>query len=616
MSKATQQRAKPVRERRLAPPQAHTDSPRGLKWGLADGIGLTFLIALGVAWPGAGDSTLFTAAVVATGGLACLPFAIVRWKEGSGPSGVAWVPVAAAALLVAWAGLSTALSGAPILVSLFGWFGRSDALILLIGVGALFASCLALTRCEVDRLVSWLLASGSLVVLWAGLQALGSPYPAASEYQGSNSSLLNPNFLAAATAILAVLALGRTLSVTRPVWERALTGVLALGLVALSLLSQSLQGPVTLLIGAGTAVAAWAVMRVRDRRSWVLAGIAVLLAGLLASLVGIALRWGPLSTVREIDTVRLRELYWEAAWRMLQGLPAFGSGPDGYVRYVAEFRAEDFITLRGASTRVSAAHDVPLQYGATLGWIGMIAWLVLAASVTILLAWRLLTVTDHMWLYASIVGAWIAYLAQSMISIDFPSLKALGWALAGLGLAFGLAHSYERPGRRSWTIVASGMLTVASVLAFGTQLNSTALGPGDDAIAAASSAATPCKLRMAVLKQLYDAGRIKQAEPVARSMWVDDSRCPALGPLVALVLANAGDLDAAREVAEQAVATDPLTAEAWFTLAAVAEREGDLDRARLALAEAQTLDDLDASTDISVNIREMAGRIGVERAAS
>ena len=609
MSNSIRRRATSAQARRTAYSPAYAEASANFRWSLADGLGLTLLVALGIAWPGAGDSTLFTAGVVATGALACLPFTIARWSSGSGPSGITWLPVAAAALLVVWAGLSTVFSGGPPLVSLFGWFGRSDGLILLVGVAALLVSSLALTRSEVDRLVSWLLASAALILFWATLQAFGSSYPPASEYQGSNSSLLNPNFLAAATAILAVLALGRALSVTRPVWERALTGVLALGLVALAFLSQSLQGPVTLAIGAGAAVAAWAVMRASDRRGWAIAGSAVVVAGSLALLVGIVLRWGPLALVREIDTVRLRELYWEAAWRMLQGLPAFGSGPDGYVRYIAEYRTEDFIALRGASTRVSAAHDVPLQYGATLGWIGLIAWLALAASVTIILAWRLLNVTDHLWLYASLVGAWVAYLAQSMISIDFPSLKALGWVLAGMGLAFCLAHPAERPDRRPWTFVASGVVALASVVAFATMVDATSLGPDDDAIAVASSAATPCKGRVAVLKQLYDAGRIPEADPVARAMWADDSRCPALGPLVALVLANAGDLEGARSVAEESVSTDPLTAEAWFTLAVIAEEQGDLVRVQSAVAEAERLDALDASTDISVAIADIRTRL-------
>ena len=608
MSNSIRRRATSAQARRTAYSPAYAEASASFRWSLADGLGLTLLMALGIAWPGAGDSTLFTAGIVATGALACLPFAITRWSSGSGPAGITWLPVAAAILLVAWGGLSTAFSGGPPFVSLFGWFGRSDGLLLLVGVAALFASSLALTRSEVDRLVSWLLASGALILFWATLQALGSSYPSASEYQGSSSSLLNPNFLAATTAILTVLALGRALTVTRPAWERALTGALALGLVALAFLSQSLQGPVTLAIGAGSAVAAWAVMRAGDRRGWAMAGVAVALAGSLALLFGIVLRWGPLAIVREIDTVRLRELYWEAAWRMLQGLPAFGSGPDGYVRYISEYRTEDFIALRGASTRVSAAHDVPLQYGATLGWVGLVAWLVLAASVTIILAWRLLTVTEHVWLYASLVGAWVAYLAQAMISIDFPSLKALGWVLAGLGLAYGLAHPAERPGRRQWTFLVSGVLAVASAVAFATMLSATALGPNDDSIAVATSSKAPCQVRMAILRDLYGAGRIQEANPVARSVWTDDSRCPALGPLVALVLANSGDLDEGRAVAEESVSTDPLTAEVWFTLAAIAEEQGDYDRALVAVAEAERLDTLDPSTDISADIQALTDR--------
>ena len=568
------------------------------RWSLADGLGLTLLVAMVFAWPAAGDATAVTATILTVGGLACLPFGWSRWKAGNSRR-IDLIPLGAGLVLVGWGVISAIGSGVPWQVSLFGWFGRSDGLLTLLAVLALLVSASSLTRSEVDRAVTWLLAAGAVLVVQAMGQLAGLNYPPRSQYDGLSAALGNPNFFAAASAVLAVLAVGRALSAQRAPWQRWSALALALGLATSSVLTQSVQGPVALIIGLIAGGVAWSLQHRGKGRGVALTVSALVLIGGIVGLALVVLQVGPFAAVRQAQTIGYREAYWEAAWRMMSGLPVFGSGPDGFSRYVAEFRTESYLQAPGSQIRVSAAHDIPLQYGATFGVVGLLAWLVLMVSVGALLVRALLRGIDQVWLAVSLAGAWVAYLAQAMISIDAPALKALGWVVTGLVIATAVGRESAGGGSAAWRPWLAGGLGLAAVLVWLPSISATATASQERTLEAAlvhvTNPLVPCPLRQQILVSLTQAAPLTELAPVANAALDADPRCAAMAPLVGEIVLQAGDLDGAQRAADIAVQTDPLAPSSWFVMSLVREAAGDQQGATQALEEAKRLAAIDPS---------------------
>ena len=382
---------------------------------------------------------------------------------------------------------------------------------------------------------------------------------------------------------------------------------MALG--SLCFLSQSLQGPLVLALGVVASGAFLLISRVR--RQAVATLVAAVAAALVAAIGVYAYinRLGPLGAIRDIDTVRFRERYWEAAWNIMLAKPLWGTGPDGYARYLSEYRSESYILSPGSTARVTAAHDVPLQVGSTLGIVALIAWVVLMISATVVMLLSAASSRNRL-LGAALFGGWIAYVSQSLISIDYPSLKSLGWLMLGLGLGFALANQHPPGTSHKGAFVASGALGLVCASMFATSL------AVDDGVTLSRSgehefsSLGPCSARTTNVEDLLRRGNIVGAVQAGERAYALDPRCPGLGNLVAVSLLNDDQLPKARAVAEETVVLDPLAPDAWLNLAFIAVAQGDQQGARVALGEATRLDSLDPSTDLGAPIADLQARLG------
>lgn len=101
------------------------------------------------------------------------------------------------------------LSGAPWPVSLYGWEGRQNGVLALVGVAILSAAAASLRPSEIAHLFTWLLLGGSILVLEAMPQLMGWDGFRTSEIAGVWAAVANPNVLAAMCGMLAALALAR-----------------------------------------------------------------------------------------------------------------------------------------------------------------------------------------------------------------------------------------------------------------------------------------------------------------------------------------------------------------------------------------------------------------------
>lgn len=591
------------------------------RWTLADGLGVVVgLTAL--AWlPGATDPVAFPKlTVLLAGALSLSPFVVRRIAGPRRPRLPQLLVVAAAPAIVLWALASLLASDAPWQSSLFGWWGRGVGWLALISVAILVVAGATLDRDEVRRTIDWILGSTAMAALMGLLQFSGVVSNEAGMGGAVTATMGNTNFSAAFFAITGTLAFGRAFQAKD--WRlRTAFGTLAAVLASLAWATATLQGPITLAVGlAAFLCLAGLSFRGRGQVFAIAGGAVVLIAG-VASASMTLLRIGPFSRLWEEETLIIREQYWLSGIEMLRALPVFGTGPDGFARYVSEFRPESYVRTVDPTIRVSAAHNVLLQVGATLGWPALLLWLVLFLGAAALVVVTVFRVKGHQRLTAATVAAGLAaYVAQGMISIDMLPLLVLGWALAGLGIgvsnssqpqvvipppkrsssrarreraAAASSSSPESQRQPTWAYVACAALAAAGLWIGGQmvaligkpQSNLTA----DELRDFVTNPAAPCPARLNVMSQYLTQLPAETARDYLSWATQVDDRCLPLITLEADIALQVGDVSAADIASDRAVELDPLMTDAWVVRGLALARKGDTVGAQAALDRAEQL---------------------------
>lgn len=289
------------------------------------------------------------------------------------------------------------------------------------------------TQRTVGQLVGAIVAAAGVVALYGIVEWLGADNGQSSGRFGDaiTSRLGNPNFagayLGSVTPLIAWLGLS-----TRTAWVRA--GATASGVAALLAIwaTGTLQGPMTAAIALGALSVAWLLTQSRGLRRWGLASIgAILVAGAMAILLS-----GGLPQLVESGNLDLRGHYWTAGGRMVADQPLLGVGMDHYEAYYRRYTPEAAVARLGAENTADQPHSVPLAMFVSGGLLLGLSYVavILATGWALVHAWRRARTSgdrDDRLLVGALAGAWLAYQAQALISIDVPSLGTLHWLLVG-----------------------------------------------------------------------------------------------------------------------------------------------------------------------------------------
>lgn len=145
---------------------------------------------------------------------------------------------------------------------------------------------------------------------------------------------------------------------------------------------------------------------------------------------------GPLSSYLYKGTIKVRQFYWEASINMFLNKPFIGVGIDSYGDYFKEFRDKNYPLNYGWDLTSTNAHNVFLQFLSTAGIFVTVAYLLFVVSVTYLgfSLIRKLSVSKKS-IYTLILGGWLVYVIQSLVSIDNVGISIWGWTCAGLLVA-------------------------------------------------------------------------------------------------------------------------------------------------------------------------------------
>jgi hypothetical protein len=132
------------------------------------------------------------------------------------------------------------------------------------------------------------------------------------------------------------------------------------------------------------------------------------------------------------DSVSVRGFYWRAGVEMFLNKPLTGVGVDRYGAFFKEFREVEYPLRYGFDITSTNAHSVPIQMFATGGLFVGVTYLLLTGLIFYkgLHLLRIYSGSEKLTV-AGVFAAWIAFQAQSIISIDNTGLTVWGWILGG-----------------------------------------------------------------------------------------------------------------------------------------------------------------------------------------
>lgn len=352
-------------------------------------------------------------------------------------------------IFLAWQVVALLLSGADRVGQLFGVNGRNTGLvtytsfvILMLGA-AIASSVMAITRTyQVAAFI------GVTSISYGLLQASGvDPLGWVNPYSPVLGFLGNPNFQASFLGILGTLAFSQLFSSNLKVHYRAVLCVYLLVTLYVIKETNSQQGFLVLLIG--TSVILWLYFRSRFGKLlnfsyWVLIGI-----GFISVLSG-SLNKGLFASLLYKDSVTYRGDYWRAGWNMTIDHPIFGVGLDNYGDWYRRSRTVEATIRRGPDFVSNAAHNVYLDISSGGGLPLMIIYICLMGLVVIsaLKVVRRGSVFNAP--FAGLVGGWVAFQAQSIISINQIGLAIWGWIFSGLIIGYEInTRNTDKPKARN-----------------------------------------------------------------------------------------------------------------------------------------------------------------------
>jgi len=257
-------------------------------------------------------------------------------------------------------------------------------------------------------------------------------------YNAVIATVGNPNFASALMAIFSVLAFSilfiKTFSITFKILAIICIAMSVTGIVS----SDSRQGLVSLAFAIAFFSSIYLYLTQR-KLGWI-----VIFISAFSSVLAIAgmLQKGPLATLLYKPSVSVRGFYWDAAVEMFKNYPLTGVGFDHYGYYFKELRNVEYPLRYGFDLTSTNAHNTFLQMFSTGGLFLGLSYLVLVIS-TLIVGLKLIKDSDSTQriLSLGLLSAWIAFQAQSVISIDNIGISVWGWLLTGA--IFGLANRKE-----------------------------------------------------------------------------------------------------------------------------------------------------------------------------
>jgi O-antigen ligase len=305
---------------------------------------------------------------------------------------------------------------------------RNTGFVAYLSLSFLLVASMASSGHLLIKRYSWALVYvGMVLALYGVAQFKGYDFYQFNNSYASNvfGSFGNPNFQSAFMGIAAATALTLAVFGSLKIYLRiALVGYTVLSIYNVSVSSQ--QGYLNLLAGFAGAAIVFLFQKKKHVFGWGALGLFII--GVFLVLLGIMDK-GPLAEAIYKSSLQARAYYWRGAINLLIDHPFFGIGMDSFGDWYRR-------SWPGVSGRTDTAHNIPLDIGASGGIPLLLLYLIIVALAFYAILKVMMRKREFDVYFAAIVAAWVAYQAQSLISINQLGLGVWGWSLTGLLIGY------------------------------------------------------------------------------------------------------------------------------------------------------------------------------------
>jgi O-antigen ligase len=313
----------------------------------------------------------------------------------------------------------------------------------------------------------------------------------------------------------------------------------------------------------------------------------------IIGILGVTGLWGigPFAQMLANNVVNLKDRYyhWLAAVNMIRDNVIFGVGIDSFGDFHRRYRVIESIEARGTPlTGTDNAHNVFLQLGATAGLPLMVIYLLLVVFIT----WRgikAFRLQQNKLVVGTLLGIWIGYQVQSLISVDQIGVGVWSWIVGGalfglskvdinlsetVNLGQSTSNKLDKVRSKSRYRVLLAVALIPSVLVLPTVINEYRVFQKWNTLALSKSEA-----EVVVNSKLLFVETLKSNQPKLRSTISD-------------YLGKAGSIEEALQLAQQTTIDFPNYLAAWNLVATIYETNNKIDLAIQARSKTVELDPL------------------------
>ena len=315
-------------------------------------------------------------------------------------------------------------------VGVFGETQRRNGFISYLSLAIILVATSVFIRIKsIKKLFFTTYFIGTILFIYAMMQTTGNDFVKWSNpYNAVIVTLGNPNFAAAVMAIIGVITFSTVFISNFNIINRFFAATLSFALLFAIYRSNARQGLLAYILGVGIFLVIWLWTRSKKL------GFSALLATLpifILSVLGM-LQSGPFEKYLYKPSVSIRGYYWRAGIEMLTNHPLLGVGTDRYGAYFKQYREVNYPLSYGFEITSSNAHNTFIQFFATGGVFLGISYLIFNAYIfrRAYIGLKNMVGNERL-ILAGIFSAWIAFHAQSLISIDNIGISIWGWILGG-----------------------------------------------------------------------------------------------------------------------------------------------------------------------------------------
>ena len=334
-----------------------------------------------------------------------------------------------------WAVLASINSNRGTIEILFGVTGRNTGLLTYLALLSLMLFAVIMkNNTSTPNLILTLLYCGLISAIYGLIQSFGiDPFNWINPYSPVFGFFGNPNFQASFMGISATAALAYCLQKSKwNLWRTIWLAYIALSLYVIYA-SKSQQGYLVFVTGASVVIYLW-IKSFNKLSKLKPIYLFICLIGVVVVILDI-LQKSPWQSVLYKPSVTFRGDFWRAGWQITQGNPIFGVGLDGYRDSYRLYR-DQISAQRNPTVMVDSAHNVFLDISSGGGFPLLLIYCGLVLLVLISIVRVIRREKDFNFAFAGVAGAWVAYLAQSVISINQIGLAIWGWVLSGVIIGY------------------------------------------------------------------------------------------------------------------------------------------------------------------------------------